>query len=119
VRGFVADVIDRGAKPWRVGRVGRRRVELELVSGLDPRAGQLIHSTSTQHDLVISPMPGRVVKVAVSPGDRVKMNQTLVVLEAMKIEHQVAAPRDGVVEQVLCQAGDQVELGAPLVELED
>jgi 3-methylcrotonyl-CoA carboxylase alpha subunit len=62
-----------------------------------------------------APMPGRVVKVAAREGERVREHQALVVLEAMKIEHTVAAPRDGVVEAVHCDVGDSVDGGAPLV----
>jgi 3-methylcrotonyl-CoA carboxylase alpha subunit len=97
----------------------RRYLHVRLDSGLAADADHPADSASAQHDVVTAPMPGCVVKVAVAPGDRVKMNQTLVVLEAMKIEHQVAAPREGVVEKVLCAPNDQVDVGAPLVELED
>ena len=64
-----------------------------------------------------APMPGRVVRVAVEPGDRVAAHQALVVLEAMKIEHAVAAPRAATVTAVHCRAGDAVDGGALLVEL--
>jgi 3-methylcrotonyl-CoA carboxylase alpha subunit len=64
-------------------------------------------------------MPGRVVKLLVGSGDHVTANQTLLVLEAMKIEHLVTAPRDAIVEAVRCKEGDQVALGAELIELED
>ena len=64
-----------------------------------------------------APMPGRVVKVAVREGQQVREHQTLLVLEAMKIEHTVAAPRDGTVQAVRCREGDTVEGGAVLVEL--
>jgi 3-methylcrotonyl-CoA carboxylase alpha subunit len=65
-----------------------------------------------------APMPGRVVKVAVAPGDHVTPNQALVVLEAMKMEHIVEAPHAGVVSQVCVQPGQQVSAGALLLELE-
>ncbi|MBA2449147.1 MAG: acetyl-CoA carboxylase biotin carboxyl carrier protein subunit [Chloroflexi bacterium] len=65
-----------------------------------------------------APMPGRVVVVATAEGDRVRERQTLVVLEAMKIEHTVVAPLDGVVRAVHCQEGQTVEGGALLVELD-
>ena len=68
---------------------------------------------------LVAPMPGRVVKVAVKQGDRVREHQRLVVLEAMKIEHTVAAPRDGVVGAVRCREGETVEGGALLLELAD
>jgi 3-methylcrotonyl-CoA carboxylase alpha subunit len=60
-----------------------------------------------------------VARVAVGAGQRVTTSQTLVVLEAMKIEHLVGSPRDGLVERVVCREGDQVEVGTVLVELEE
>ena len=64
-----------------------------------------------------APMPGRIARVAVQVGDRVAAHQPLVVLEAMKIEHAVAAPEAAVVAAVHCRPGDAVEGGALLVEL--
>ncbi len=60
-------------------------------------------------------MPGLVLDVLVAPGDTVQRGETLVLLEAMKMELRITAPQDGVVEEVLCQAGQTVERGAPLV----
>jgi 3-methylcrotonyl-CoA carboxylase alpha subunit len=64
-------------------------------------------------------MPGVVVAVAVRAGDVVAAGQPLVVLEAMKMQNPVRAPRGGRVARVLVAAGAQVEGGAALVELED
>ncbi len=64
-----------------------------------------------------APMPGRIVRVAVTQGQRVRGNQALVVLEAMKMEHVVEAPHAGVVRAVPVKPGDQVATGAILVEL--
>jgi acetyl-CoA/propionyl-CoA carboxylase biotin carboxyl carrier protein len=69
-------------------------------------------------DAVSAPMPGRVLKVAVEPGDAVSARDLLVVLEAMKMEHRIEALRDGVVKSVAVTAGSLVAGGAPLVELE-
>ncbi|MDP1987801.1 biotin/lipoyl-containing protein, partial [Phenylobacterium sp.] len=66
---------------------------------------------------VIAPMPGKVVAVAVKAGDAVTRGQTLVTLEAMKMEHALAAAFDGVVESVSVAAGDQVSEGAVLARL--
>jgi biotin carboxyl carrier protein len=63
-------------------------------------------------------MPGTVVKVAVESGQRVTAHQPLVVLEAMKMEHVVEAPSDGVVTEVLVEEGDLVLAGSPVVTLE-
>jgi propionyl-CoA carboxylase alpha chain/3-methylcrotonyl-CoA carboxylase alpha subunit len=67
---------------------------------------------------VLSPMPGKVVSVSVKAGDTVKKGQTLLVLEAMKMEHALAAPFDGVVAELTAIAGGQVSEGVVLVRLE-
>jgi 3-methylcrotonyl-CoA carboxylase alpha subunit len=65
-----------------------------------------------------APMPGRIVQLHVGPGARVKRGDTLLVLEAMKMEHSVLAPADGVVESLDYAAGDLVEEGAALLVLD-
>ena len=64
-----------------------------------------------------APMPGKVVSFAVKAGDTVTKGQTLAVMDAMKMEHTIAAPLDGVVEELLYAAGDQVLEGAELLKL--
>jgi propionyl-CoA carboxylase alpha chain len=67
---------------------------------------------------LVAPMPGIVLDVRCAPGDAVDARQTLVVLEAMKMEHHVRAPTDGVVAEVRVAKGQHVENGAVLLVLE-
>jgi 3-methylcrotonyl-CoA carboxylase alpha subunit len=62
-----------------------------------------------------APMPGKVVAILAKAGDDVKKGQALVIMEAMKMEHTIGAPADGVVEELLYAVGDQVADGAPLL----
>ena len=64
-----------------------------------------------------APMPGKVVSFAVKAGDKVAKGQALAVMEAMKMEHTIAAPADGVVAELLYAPGDQVAEGAELLKL--
>ena len=64
-----------------------------------------------------APMPGKVVAFAVQAGDKVSKGQPLAVMEAMKMEHTIAAPVDGVVQELLYAPGDQVAEGAELLKL--
>ncbi|WBY03681.1 acetyl/propionyl/methylcrotonyl-CoA carboxylase subunit alpha [Ramlibacter tataouinensis] len=64
-----------------------------------------------------APMPGKVVSFAVKAGDAVQKGQALAVLEAMKMEHTIAAPADGTVAELLYAPGDQVAEGAELLRL--
>ncbi len=67
----------------------------------------------------IAPMPGAIRVVSVAVGDTVESGQTLVVMEAMKMEHTIAAPGPSVVTEVRCEVGDQVDNGQVLVVLEE
>ena len=63
---------------------------------------------------LVAPMPGTVIRVGVQIGDKVTQGQPLLWLEAMKMEHTIAAPVDGVVGELTVEAGQQVEVGAVL-----
>jgi 3-methylcrotonyl-CoA carboxylase alpha subunit len=62
-----------------------------------------------------APMPGKVVAILAKAGQDVKKGEPLVIMEAMKMEHTIGAPSDGVVEELLYAVGDQVADGAPLL----
>jgi 3-methylcrotonyl-CoA carboxylase alpha subunit len=62
-----------------------------------------------------APMPGKVVALLARAGQAVKKGEALVIMEAMKMEHTIGAPSDGVVEELLYAVGDQVADGAPLL----
>ena len=66
---------------------------------------------------VNAPMPGNILKVAVTAGQAVKEGDLLVVLEAMKMENEIFAPKSGTVAQVLVQKGSTVDTGATMVVL--
>ena len=65
-----------------------------------------------------APMPGKVIAVKVAPGDTVMKGDELLVVEAMKMENAVRAPREGRVKSVSARVGDMVSPGVVLVELE-
>ncbi len=64
-----------------------------------------------------SPLPGVVVSIAVSVGQSVKAGDTLLTLEAMKMENAILAEADGTVTRIIVSAGDTVQSGDPLVEV--
>jgi biotin carboxyl carrier protein len=74
----------------------------------------------TPHDdmALASPMPATVAAVKVSPGEMVVRGDVLIMLEAMKMELPIIAPRDGRVRSVACRPGELVQPGVPLVEIE-
>jgi 3-methylcrotonyl-CoA carboxylase alpha subunit len=90
--------------------------ELHAVQLFDPiAAAQASHQ---QHGGLTAPMNGSIVRVLVEPGQSVVAGSALVVLEAMKMEHSIRAPQDGIVKALYCAEGEMVAEGAVLVELE-
>ncbi|MDE6021748.1 MAG: biotin/lipoyl-binding protein [Ruminococcus sp.] len=65
-------------------------------------------------ETVESPMPGNILSVNVNQGDKVKEGQVLAILEAMKMENEIPAPKDGTIVQVVTSKGAVVETGSPL-----
>jgi 3-methylcrotonyl-CoA carboxylase alpha subunit len=74
--------------------------------------------TAAEGGRLTAPMPGKVVSFAVKAGDEVKKGQPLAVMEAMKMEHTIAAPADGTVAELLFAPGDQVTEGAELLKIQ-
>ncbi len=83
-------------------------VRLRRVPRFTDPADQLAHGS------LVAPMPGSIVRVAVAVGDRVVAGQPVLWLEAMKMQHQISAPSDGVVSELPVAAGDQIDVGAVL-----
>ena len=92
---------------------GADQIRLTLVR---PIAEAAAHEAAP--GTLTAPMPGKIVQVNVVPGDLVTRGQTLMVLEAMKMEHAIAAPADGRVAAVGFAPGDQVGEGVELLRLE-
>ena len=82
--------------------------ESVVASGFDK------HGHDSDH--VTSPMPGKVIRVHVKPGDNVKKGDTLLIIEAMKMENQVVSPRDATVKEVYVATNERVESSTVLVD---
>ncbi len=67
---------------------------------------------------IITEMPGKVVKILVQKGDEVKLNQGLIVIEAMKMENELKSPKNGKVIEINIKEGETVESGAALILIE-
>ena len=101
---------------WRIG-VGEREFDLEVLTPVE--AIEAVASAQAKGpSRLFAPIPGKVVQVKVAPGDVVTPGQSLVVLEAMKMENELAAEQAGRVAAVHVVDGATVESGEVLVELE-
>jgi 3-methylcrotonyl-CoA carboxylase alpha subunit len=93
-----------------------------LFEGGNPHRVTLRHDANTgagaSNGTLLAPMPGRITAVEVAPGDAVTKGQRLVTLEAMKMEHALTAPFDGVVAELNATPGAQVQVDALLVRVE-
>jgi len=95
-----------------------------IVGATEPRGGRRAERSEASGDAASGParvralMPGRVVRVLAAPGEQVRDGQGLVVVEAMKMENELRAPRAGLVTDVLVQEGSAVEAGEVLVVIE-
>ena len=105
----------RGNQRVRVNGHAVRVTFVEHARGSGTVAGSSAASGTKD---VVAPMPGRIVKVLVKAGDRVARGQGLVVVEAMKMENELRAPRDGTVAAVRASEGMSVEANAVLVVVE-
>jgi 3-methylcrotonyl-CoA carboxylase alpha subunit len=90
--------------------------ELHVIQRFDPLAAA--GTRHAQHGGLIAPMNGSIVRVLVESGQRVSAGTPLVVLEAMKMEHSIRIPQDGVVKALYCSEGEMVAEGTVLVALE-
>ncbi len=102
------EVSRRGSRWYATGPVGGSVTLVQRSRFPDPDAEAVEGG-------LVAPMPGKVLMVDVQPGDRVAAGQVLVVMEAMKMEHQITAPADGEVSDVRAAVGDQVDNGELLV----
>jgi biotin carboxyl carrier protein len=120
VDGRVLDLWMEGTPPdVGVIALGRRfyaRAESERTRAL-AAAGAGRGGSSKGDGLVTSPMPGRVLKVLVQEGDAVTPGTPLLVVEAMKMENELFADRDGTIAKVFVTPGTNVEGGAKLLEI--
>ena len=90
---------------------------LHVFQGVETRRRSSQPAAGASGD-VLAPMSGAVLEVLATEGERVERNQTIVIMESMKMELVITAPRDGVVRRVAVQPGQQVERGMRLVEME-
>jgi 3-methylcrotonyl-CoA carboxylase alpha subunit len=81
--------------------------------------GPVGRSRSDEKSALAPPMPATVVAIAATPGQSVQAGDTLIVLEAMKMELAITAPHDGRIRRIACRVGELVQPGVPLVEFEE
>jgi len=98
--------------------VQRERAVIETAEAPSVVRRQVSIDTSKAGELVIrAPIPGEVRKILVKPEARVKQGDTLLVIEAMKMENNIVSSAGGIVKEVMVQEGDVVKYNQPLISL--
>lgn len=108
-----------GRRAWAVASGSTRWVFLDgCVYEFEVEDTRRRRAAAGAHAPLASPMPATVVRVEAAPGARVRKGDTLVILEAMKMELPIRAPADGVIGAVHCRVGELVKPGVALVDMD-
>ncbi|MBK8268288.1 MAG: hypothetical protein IPK83_08275 [Planctomycetes bacterium] len=111
---FCTAASDGKAQVWLDGTVHA----FEAVESGARRAAVDAAAAGPAGNAITAPMPGTILKLLVKPGDSFQAHQALVVMESMKMEMTLSAPRDGRVKEISCGAGELVEMGKVLLKME-
>lgn len=110
----VETVFVAGSAESRWVAIGGRAYEVEVArEGRERR-----RAAAGRQDALSAPMPATVIAVEVTPGQAVRQGETLLMLEAMKMEMPIRAPQDGIVRAIHCEPGELVQPGMRLVEMD-
>jgi biotin carboxyl carrier protein len=110
----VTNVPDEGSRQLTV-RVGNTALAVVFNGWRRSARKDESGSAASGPERIVAPMPGKVVRVLVKPGDRVRARQALVVIEAMKMENELRAGRDGTVAELQAREAMSVDAGTLLV----
>ena len=116
---FEVDV-ERDGEIWKV-RVGGREFSIQVDEGVSNEVTRRSTGRGKRRNrsgTISSSIPGKVVSLHATVGDRVKEGEVLLILEAMKMQNEIQAPIQGTVSEVNCESGDSVEANVPLVIIE-
>ena len=106
---------------WEVTIDGKLyEVEIDQGSRRGPRKKRgSSRGGSPSSGLISSAIPGKIVAVLVTEGDKVDSDSVVIVLEAMKMQNEIKAGIDGKVEKIMCKPGERIEANVPLMEIVD
>lgn len=103
--------------------VDNKKYEVEVINSTGEKvtnnvSKEPIAKTSMISELLKAPMPGTIIDIKVCPGDNVKKGGTLFILEAMKMENEIAAPKDGIIKEIQVAKGTSVNTSDVLAVIE-
>ncbi|MCD6542927.1 MAG: biotin/lipoyl-binding protein, partial [Flavobacteriaceae bacterium] len=120
-KALVAEIIheDFDSKSYTI-RVNSNNYTVKIENQLDQLIKELGFSVGNSKKLndIKAPMPGIIIGIEIKKGDQIKEGDTLLILEAMKMENAILCPKDSTVKSILVKTGDTVEKNKLLIELE-
>lgn len=120
-KAMVAEVIhkDFDSKSYTI-RINSNNYTVKIENQLDQLIKELGFSVGSSKKLndIKAPMPGIIIGIEIKTGDQIKEGDTLLILEAMKMENAIICPKDATIKSVLVKTGDTVEKNKLLIELE-
>ncbi len=116
-RSYAASIEESDEQHLRVNIAGAA-FTMEALDERERAAGELVRDKPARAENVKAPMPGILVAVRVRPGDRVEAGAAVAVLEAMKMQNEIAAEHGGVVVEVCAAEGKPVDAGQVLIRLQ-
>jgi biotin carboxyl carrier protein len=120
-RSYKAEIVDSNfsLKSYDV-MINNKSYKVKILNKLDHLIKEMGFSVgSSKHiDLIKAPMPGLILEINVVVGQKVKEDDPLLILEAMKMENVLTSPREGIIKNIAVEKGDAVEKNALLIEFE-
>ena len=120
-KSFKAEIIssDFNKKSYQV-KVNNNNYNVAIFNDLDVLIKEMgfANGTTKQVNSIKAPMPGLILEINVEVGQEVQENDTLLILEAMKMENSITSPRDGIIKSVSVKKGDAVDKNQFLIEFE-
>lgn len=116
-RSYAASIEENDQQHLRVNIAGAS-FSMEAFDERERAAGELVKDRPPRAEVIKAPMPGILLEIRVQAGDVVPPGGAVALLEAMKMQNEVAAEHGGVVAEILAQAGQAVDAGQPLVRLQ-
>jgi len=125
-------ILKLNEKQFRVEVINRNKESFELLinntpvnvitrSALEQKAMKLIENANVQqhhHTELLSPMPGMILKIRKKKGDKIILGESLLILEAMKMENDIKSPVTGIIKEINVKEGSPVEKGVKLISIE-
>jgi acetyl/propionyl-CoA carboxylase alpha subunit len=102
-------LLERGIKSWKV--IPHHHLPKN-------NAAKLTRPSNQNGSGVSAPIPGKIIEINIKEGELIKAGDTLMVLEAMKMENSIQMPQDGIVKKILIEQGKQVKANELLIEIE-